>query len=148
MRAEKSAPRPQPSCAGAPPGRDNVDQRVPAGGGAAMRGSEGIRQVLLRTLQQHGLQARLDQRFPLHVWIAAVGSELARRARPTALRAGVLTLLVQDHRWRDQLDAARMLLMERVNERLGRRAVRELRFGLAHEGFLDDGGTLEVARSF
>lgn len=67
-----------------------------------------------------------------------MGKELAARARPSALTAGVLHILVQDHRWRDQLDAARNLLIERVNERLGRPAVRELRFGLAHSGFLEE----------
>jgi hypothetical protein len=43
---------------------------------------------------------------------------------------------VQDHRWRDQLDAARVFVLERINRRLGKDEVRELQFGLAHEGAL------------
>ncbi len=46
-------------------------------------------------------------------------------------------VLVQDHRWRDQLDAARVMLLERLNRKLGKNTVRALQFGLAHEGALD-----------
>lgn len=95
--------------------------------------------MLVRALHQSGLQARLDKTLPLHVWSAAVGPGIALRARPTVLRGGVLHILVVDHRWRDQLDAARVFLIARLNEKLGRDAVRELRFGLAHTGFLEDG---------
>jgi hypothetical protein len=70
------------------------------------------------------------------VWADAVGPELASRAQPTVLSAGTLHVLVQDHRWRDQLDAARTFLIERLNRRLGYSAVRALQFGLAHEGAL------------
>jgi hypothetical protein len=48
-------------------------------------------------------------------------------------------VLVQDHRWRDQLDAARKFVIERINGRLGKDVVRELQFGLAHEGALREG---------
>jgi hypothetical protein len=72
------------------------------------------------------------------LWESAVGPELAARAQPTVLSAGTLHILVEDHRWRDQLDAARVALIERLNGKLGRNAVRALQFGLAHEGALDE----------
>ena len=104
--------------------------------------------MLVRALQSHGLQTRLDKRLPLHVWTAAVGAGIARRARPTVLRGGELHILVQDHRWRDQLDAARHLIMARLNEKLGRNAVRELKFGLAHSGFLEEGRAFDPVPAF
>src|SRR5262245_39981252 len=99
----------------------------------AGRCAEAIRPILRRALELHGMASRLERRLPLHVWDAAVGAEIASRARPTTLRAGELHILVQDHRWRDQLDAARALIIARLNERLGFQAVRALRFALAHE---------------
>jgi predicted nucleic acid-binding Zn ribbon protein len=92
--------------------------------------------ILRRTLDRHGLARRLDRHIPAAVWADAVGPELAARAQPTVLSAGTLHVLVQDHRWRDQLDAARAFLIERLNRRLGHNAVRALQFGLAHEGAL------------
>ena len=100
------------------------------------RRSEAIRAVLHRALDSHGLRRRLERRIPPHVWEEAVGKQLASRAQPTVLTAGVLHILVEDHRWRDQLDAARNFLIARINQRLGAALVRELRFGLAHDAAL------------
>jgi predicted nucleic acid-binding Zn ribbon protein len=98
------------------------------------RTAESIRGVLARALSERGLSRRLERGLPRHIWREAVGPGIAERATPTVLSGGVLHLLVEDHRWRDQLDAARVMLIERVNARLGKPLVRELRFGLAHAG--------------
>jgi predicted nucleic acid-binding Zn ribbon protein len=111
----------------------------------ATRSAEPIGRVLERTLRAQGLSRRLDRAVPAQVWREAVGCGIAERAQPTVLNAGVLHVLVEDHRWRDQLDAARVLLIERVNARLGRPLVRELRFGLAHAGSLSQGGPAAAA---
>jgi predicted nucleic acid-binding Zn ribbon protein len=100
------------------------------------RRTEAVGGILQRTLHRHGLGRRLDRHVPAEVWADAVGADLAARAQPTVLSAGTLHLLVQDHRWRDQIDAARHLIIEKLNRRLGRNAVRALQFGLAHEGAL------------
>jgi predicted nucleic acid-binding Zn ribbon protein len=100
------------------------------------RREEVVGGILRRTLDRHGLARRLDRHIPAAVWADAVGPELASRAQPTVLCGGTLHVLVQDHRWRDQLDAARVILIERLNRRLGHSAVRALQFGLAHEGAL------------
>ena len=93
--------------------------------------------ILRRTLDRHGLGRRLDRHIPAAAWADAVGAELAARAQPTVLSCGTLHVLVQDHRWRDQLDAARVFLLERINRAVG--GVRELQFGLAHSGALSEG---------
>jgi hypothetical protein len=81
---------------------------------------------------------RLPRRITPELWESAVGAQIAARAQPTILSRGTLHVLVQDHRWRDQLDAARVFLLERLNGKLGKGAVRALQFGLAHEGALDE----------
>lgn len=98
--------------------------------------AEPVARVLQRALHAQGLSRKLDRALPARIWAEAVGEGIAARARPTVLREGVLHVLVLDHRWRDQLDAARLLLIARLNARLGRALVRELRFGLAHAGSL------------
>jgi hypothetical protein len=101
--------------------------------------SEILRGILSRELRAHGIAARLPRRVPPSVWESAVGKQIAARAQPTVLSSGTLHVLVQDHRWRDQLDAARSFLLERLNRELGHGTVRALQFGLAHEGALDEG---------
>ena len=100
------------------------------------RRAEAVQSVLLRALRAHGI-SRLPRKIAPSVWESAVGRQIAARAQPTVLSGGTLHVLVQDHRWRDQLDAARVFLLERINRAIG--GVRELQFGLAHSGALDAG---------
>ena len=111
----------------------------PASSEAGRGGCAALGEVLSRALGEQGLGARLDRRLPTQLWNDAVGPEIARRAQPTVLAAGVLHVLVQDRNWRDQLDAMLSMLIARLNQRLGRPLVRELRFGMAHAGALEEG---------
>ena len=96
------------------------------------RRGEAVRPILQRALQQHRL--RLPRRISPHLWAEIVGPFLAARAQPTVLSGRTLHILVEDHRWRDQLDAARKFLLAKLNKRLGADLVGELQFGLAHTG--------------
>jgi hypothetical protein len=107
--------------------------------GRGPHGGEPLHGILTRALHAHGIARRMPRRIPAAVWERAVGVELAARAQPTVLTAGTLHVLVQDHRWRDQLDAARNFLVESLNKRLGAGTVRVIQFGLAHEGALAEG---------
>ena len=105
----------------------------------AQRRGEKVSGILHRALKEHGVARRIPRRIAPEVWESAVGAQIAARAQPTVLSGGTLHLLVQDHRWRDQLDAARLFVIERLNARLGAGTVRELQFGLAHSHL--QGGT-------
>jgi predicted nucleic acid-binding Zn ribbon protein len=95
-----------------------------------------MRALLEQALKQSGIAAPIKKQLPKQIWEAVVGTEIATRATPTVLQAGVLHVLVQDHRWRDQLDAMRTELKKRLNARLGKELIHEIRFGLAHAGAL------------
>jgi len=105
---------------------------------ATVRRGEKLSGILRRALEERGMGRKLPRRIAPEVWESAVGRQIAARAQPTVLSQGILHLLVQDHRWRDQLDAAREFLLERLNRKLGAGTVRALQFGLAHRGALDE----------
>jgi predicted nucleic acid-binding Zn ribbon protein len=105
---------------------------------AIARRGEKLSGILRRALEDRGMGKKLPRRVAPEVWESAVGKQIAARAQPTVLSQGTLHLLVQDHRWRDQLDAARKHLIERLNLKLGAGSVRALQFGLAHRGALDE----------
>src|SRR5438105_11276212 len=67
--------------------------------------------------------------MPFLAWMDAVGPSLSARPRPTALSRCILHVAVVDHRWRDQIDAARALILRRLNARLGAGTVRGFQFG-------------------
>jgi hypothetical protein len=84
--------------------------------------------ILARALQQKRFSRTLTP-IPLQAWTDAVGPSLSARTRPTALSRGILHVAVIDHRWRDQIDAARALILRRLNARLGPGTVRGFQFG-------------------
>jgi hypothetical protein len=83
--------------------------------------------ILTRALQKRF--SRTLAPIPLQAWMDAVGPSLSARTRPTALSRGILHVAVIDHRWRDQIDAARALILRRLNARLGPGTVRGFQFG-------------------
>jgi len=84
--------------------------------------------ILTRALE-HKRFSRTLTPIPLQAWMDAVGPSLSARSRPTALTRGILHVAVIDHRWRDQIDAARALILRRLNARLGPGIVRGFQFG-------------------
>jgi len=84
--------------------------------------------ILARALRERRLW-RSFAPLPLQAWMDAVGPSLSARTRPTALSCGVLHVAVLDYRWRDQIDAARALILRRLNARLGAGTVRRFQFG-------------------
>jgi predicted nucleic acid-binding Zn ribbon protein len=70
-------------------------------------------------------QQLADHAVWLH-WDAVVGATLARHARPHRLRRGVLLVAVDSPEWMQELQFLKHEVRERLNERLGRRAVRDV----------------------
>jgi len=79
--------------------------------------------------------------FPIWTdWADVVGATIARHARPRRLRRGVLVVEVEGAEWMHELQYLKQELRGRLNDRLGRTAIREIFLVLA-------GATDERARS-
>jgi predicted nucleic acid-binding Zn ribbon protein len=60
-------------------------------------------------------------------WSDAVGDTIARSARPTAERDGVLTVTCASAVWSQELDLMAPQVIERLNQALGGAAIHSLR---------------------
>jgi hypothetical protein len=60
------------------------------------------------------------------VWDEVVGPQVARRARPSAIRDGVLTVTVASGPWLQQLTFLKAEIISRLNEKVGEGLVREI----------------------
>jgi predicted nucleic acid-binding Zn ribbon protein len=97
------------------------------GGARPVRVADALRAALSRLpiaqrIADHALWAE---------WEAVVGPTLARHARPERLRHGVLLVEVDSAEWMQELQFLKHELRDRLNARLGRRAVREVFLALA-----------------
>jgi predicted nucleic acid-binding Zn ribbon protein len=64
------------------------------------------------------------------IWDDAVGPVVARNAHPLWIRKGLLRVKVSEPIWLQELGLSEQAIRERLNERLGRTAVRRIEFRL------------------
>jgi predicted nucleic acid-binding Zn ribbon protein len=69
------------------------------------------------------------------IWPEAVGPQLAARAEPVAEREGEVTVECADAVWAQELDLMQAQLLERLHERLGETAPKNLRFRVNRASF-------------
>lgn len=63
-------------------------------------------------------------------WPALMGPEISQRSQPADLRAGTLTVVVDNSPWLQELTLREGELLSRLHERYGRDSIRALRFTL------------------
>lgn len=76
----------------------------------------------------HGspMEKRLNEGKIWQVWDAAVGMQIAGRARPVNFRDGTLTVAVNSSPWMQQLTFLKRGIMEKLNGLLGEELIREI----------------------
>ena len=76
----------------------------------------------------HGkpLEKRLKEGRIWMVWDSAVGTQIAAKARPVNFRDGVLTVMVSNAPWMQQLNFLKKGVIEKLNAALGEEVVREI----------------------
>ncbi|NPV53138.1 MAG: DUF721 domain-containing protein [Firmicutes bacterium] len=87
-----------------------------------------IGSVLERSLKQLGVSNRVKEKQAVQVWFDEVGPEIARAARPVDSREGILFVAVRTSAWAQQLAFLKEDLLVKLNRRLGRRVIRDIKF--------------------
>jgi predicted nucleic acid-binding Zn ribbon protein len=82
--------------------------------------------ILSRLLPALLSRAPLTQEKLDFAWQTVVGASLARATR-VRLHDGVLTVAADDARWTQEVERARTVVLERLRDLLGERAVRIVR---------------------
>ncbi len=90
---------------------------------------------------------RLSRHRAFLVWEEAVGAAVARVARPVAVRGGCLRVEVSDSVWLQECELAKEQLLAKVNERLDRSDLNEIRFTIGNAAeAAPEGGADEAPR--
>ncbi len=94
------------------------------------KGFESLKDVLGCLKGSDGLPFDLRDCEIWHVWQNVVGDTVASNAQPIVIREGCLTIGVKEPIWMQELKYQAESIRQKLNERLGRDAVREIRFKL------------------
>ena len=93
---------------------------------------EALSGVLPRVLKRYGLEDRVAGWRAVEQWAEVAGVSIARHARATSFRDGILHVEVEGSAWMHELGVLKRELVRRFHKHLGGPHVRELRFSLAH----------------
>ncbi len=87
---------------------------------------EALSNLLRNSFEGTNLGERLKDLAIWQYWEQAVGTDIARRARPLRFGGGVLTVAVGSAPWMQQLSFMKVDLVARLNSCLGEQRVREI----------------------
>lgn len=90
--------------------------------------AEAVGDLLDGVLTELGVADKVRECRALLAWEEVAGPRLAERARALRVHRGRLELAVPSAVWRTHLSFSKQQLLQRINERLGRRVIRDLVF--------------------
>ena len=95
---------------------------------------ESLARILPGLMRELGLEESVAGWRAVSEWPALAGERIARHARATGFRDGVLTVEVEGSAWMHELGFLKRDLVQRANVHIGAQIVREVRFVLARGG--------------
>jgi len=84
--------------------------------------------MVSRVLGRVGARGKLGDYEVWSVWDEVVGPAVARVTQPASLRKGKLSVTVASAAWHHALHQEKAALLEKLNNRLGRRTITDIRF--------------------
>lgn len=91
-----------------------------------------VGEVVAAVLKRRGMGDAGEQASVQAVWAKAVGENVARHARPDTFKGGLLTVIVDNSTWMNQLAMLHETLLAQINGLLAAEKVKDLRFRLGN----------------
>lgn len=95
------------------------------------RGPDSIGAILKTFLDKNMPKSMGDETQVFGAWAKAVGREVSRQAAPLSFRNGILFVETRHPVWTAELTSKRHIIQRKINQALGKEAVREIHFRLA-----------------
>jgi len=87
-----------------------------------------IKEVIDSIFTTSAVPINLDDIGIWELWDGVVGKKIAKHARPSSIKKGVLWVKVTDSIWLQELEFMTQVIKERINSKLQRQAIKKIRF--------------------
>lgn len=89
-----------------------------------------INRLLDSLIAAKGWKGRVELHGVFDFWDDVVGDDIAARAQPLVIRKTILWVRVSDSVWMQQLHLLKEMILEKLNQRLKKKKITDLRFQL------------------
>ncbi len=89
---------------------------------------QSIKQALKVFLKTAGIEKAVIQNSALVHWNAVVGPVIAQKTEALSIEHGVLLIKVQSPTWRQELQFKKLEILTKLNQKLGKNIVKDIRF--------------------
>lgn len=87
-----------------------------------------LKSAISRFLQNNGLDKGVNQQNAIIIWEEIVGKTIASNTTAETVEHGVLTIKTTNPAWRQELVFKKRDIIEKLNSKLGKNTIREIRF--------------------
>ncbi len=87
-----------------------------------------IKNIIIELLKAYGLKDKFDQYLAIAYWESCVGKEIASHTTPIEVENGIVFVQVDSDTWRNELVFFKHEIIQRLNERIGKPVVQEIKF--------------------
>ena len=92
------------------------------------KGAGTLEALLKKVMKDLGKKGKLTEEDVIAIWGKEVGSEAAKRTRPTSIRKGTLFVTVDDSSWMYELTLKKRDLVKELAGKFKGRKVKDIRF--------------------
>ena len=87
-----------------------------------------LKSAINRFLKNAGLEKGVNQQNAIIIWEDTVGKTIASNTTAKMVEHGILTVKTANPSWRQELVFKKQDIIERLNTKLGKNTIREIRF--------------------
>ena len=87
-----------------------------------------LKQAIEEAIDSTGIKSALSQEAAVVLWGSVVGETVSSVTKAERVESGVLIVKVKTAVWRQELHMQKEEIINKVNKKIGTRAIREIRF--------------------
>lgn len=84
--------------------------------------------LIFKFLQSIGIREKIEENLALVYWDSVVGKKIAENAEPYKIAKGIIFVKVEDTVWRNELQYFKNEIIEKLNHKLGKKTVTDIKF--------------------
>ncbi|MEE8335448.1 MAG: DUF721 domain-containing protein [Candidatus Neomarinimicrobiota bacterium] len=90
--------------------------------------TQSLKNIINSFLRSTGLEKGVAQQKALFIWSDVVGKAVGKNTQPESVEHGIITVHTTTPAWRQELQFKKSDIIEKLNEKLGKKIIKDIRF--------------------